>query len=197
MVIVSPPSDKHPRLLLTNPIAAITVLQFKRIFLGELSPPFNFLSLFSPTLHQPWRVNRTPKGQQSSKLSPASVCSRLQVAYIKMFVPKAGGRNTRRRQRTSSDDSVNPPKAKRQRSVLRRPDESPSDTNLGRELAKATPTAPNGDTITPTDQMNDLHISTRVVKQGDGSGNNNEGSIVLVGYLNIFARSFRPSSQKC
>lgn len=113
-----------------------------------------------------------------------------------MFVPKAGGRNTRRRQRTSSDDSVNPPKAKRQRSVLRRPDESPSDTNLGRELAKlATPTAPNGDNITPTDQMNDLHISTRVVKQGDGSGNNNEGSIVLVGYLNIFARSFRPSSQ--
>lgn len=115
-----------------------------------------------------------------------------------MFVPKAGGRNTRRRQRTSSDDSANPPKAKRQRSVLRRPDESPSDTNLGRELAKlATPTAPNGDTITPTDQMNDLHISTRVVKQGDGSGINNEGSIVLVGYLNIFARSFRPSSPKC
>lgn len=144
-------------------------------------------------------MNRTPKGQQSSKLSPASVCSRLQVAYIlKMFVPKAGGRNTRRRQRTSSDDSVNPPKAKRQRSVLRRPDESPSDTNLGRELAKlATPTAPNGDTITPTDQMNDLHISTRVVKQGDGSGINNEGSIVLVGYMNIFARSFRPSSPKC
>ncbi|CAI7642083.1 unnamed protein product [Penicillium glandicola] len=96
-----------------------------------------------------------------------------------MFVPKAGGRNTRRRQRTSSDDSVKPPKAKRQRSVLRRADESPSDTNLGRELAKlATPTAPNGD-IPPTDQMNELNISTRAVKQGDGSGNNNEGTIVL------------------
>ncbi|KAJ5501683.1 Nucleoporin [Penicillium expansum] len=96
-----------------------------------------------------------------------------------MFVPKAGGRNTRRRQRTSSDDSVKPPKAKRQRSVLRRADESPSDTNLGRELAKlATPTAPNAD-ITPTDQMNDLHLSNRVVKQGDGSGINNEGTIVL------------------
>lgn len=104
-----------------------------------------------------------------------------------MFVPKAGGRNTRRRQRTSSDDSVKPPKAKRQRSVLRRPDESPSDTNLGRELAKlATPTAPNGDVV-PTDQMNDLHLSTRVVKQGDGPGNNNEGTIVLVGYLNLCA----------
>ncbi|KAJ5963337.1 Nucleoporin Nup133/Nup155-like [Penicillium vulpinum] len=97
-----------------------------------------------------------------------------------MFVPKASGRNTRRRQRTSSDDSVKPPKAKRQRSVLRRADESPSDTNLGRELAKlATPTAPGGD-ITPTDQMNtELHLSTRAVKQGDGSGNNNEGTIVL------------------
>ncbi|KAJ5150546.1 Nucleoporin N terminal [Penicillium coprophilum] len=97
-----------------------------------------------------------------------------------MFVPKAGGRNTRRRQRTSSDDSVNPPKAKRQRSVLRRPDESPSDTNLGRELAKLpTPTAPNGDT-TPADQINtESHLSTRVVKQGDVPGNNNEGTIVL------------------
>lgn len=100
-----------------------------------------------------------------------------------MFVPKAGGRNTRRRQRTSSDDSVKPPKAKRQRSVLRRPDESPSDTNLGRELAKlATPTTPNGD-IAPTDQMSELHLSTRVVKQGDVSGNNNEGTVVLVGYF--------------
>ncbi|KAJ5193740.1 hypothetical protein N7491_001071 [Penicillium cf. griseofulvum] len=97
-----------------------------------------------------------------------------------MFVPKAGGRNTRRRQRTSSDDSVKPPKAKRQRSVLRRPDESPSDTNLGRELAKLpTPTAPNGD-ITPTDEINtEAHLSARVSKQGDGSGNSNEGTIVL------------------
>jgi nuclear pore complex protein Nup133 len=115
-----------------------------------------------------------------------------------MFVPKAGGRNTRRRQRTSSDDSVKPPKAKRQRSVLRRPDESPSDTNLGRELAKLpTPTAPNGD-ITPTDQINtETHLSARVAKQGDGSGNNSEGTIVLVSYFHIFAHSFKPSSSKC
>ncbi|KAJ5787425.1 hypothetical protein N7457_002415 [Penicillium paradoxum] len=97
-----------------------------------------------------------------------------------MFVPKAGGRNTRRRQRTSSDDSVKPPKAKRQRSVLRRPDESPSDTNLGRELAKrATPTPANVD-ITPADQIkNESQLVFRTVKQGDGPGNNNEGAIVL------------------
>ena len=100
-----------------------------------------------------------------------------------MFVPKAGGRNTRRRQRTSSDDSVKPPKAKRQRSVLRRPDESPSDTNLGRELAKrATPTPSNADNA-PTDQINtESHLLARAAKQGDGIGNNNEGTIVLVGH---------------
>lgn len=106
-----------------------------------------------------------------------------------MFVPKAGGRNTRRRQRTSSDDSVKPPKAKRQRSVLRRPDESPSDTNLGRELAKrATPTPSNADNA-PTDQTNtESHLLARAAKQGDGIGNNNEGTIVLVGY---FSKSLR------
>ena len=116
-----------------------------------------------------------------------------------MFVPKAGGRNTRRRQRTSSDDSVKPPKAKRQRSVLRRPDESPSDTNLGRELTKlATPTAPSDD-ITPTDLMNELHISARGAKQGDGSGNNNEGTIVLVGlsYLCAFLQTLKSKVLTC
>jgi nuclear pore complex protein Nup133 len=97
-----------------------------------------------------------------------------------MFVPKAGGRNTRRRPRTSSDDSVKPPKAKRQRSVLRRPDESPPDTISGREIAKlAASTPPNDDA--PVDPMHtDLHLPTRVAKQCDSLGHNNEGTIVLV-----------------
>ena len=96
-----------------------------------------------------------------------------------MFVPKAGGRSTRRRPRTSSDDSVKPPKAKRQRSVLRRPDEYPSDTKLGREVAQlTTPTPSNGDT--PTDTASDSHIVSRVADQDDTSGNN-EGTVVLVG----------------
>lgn len=114
-----------------------------------------------------------------------------------MFVPKAGGRSTRRRQRTSSDDSVKPPKAKRQRSVLRRPDESPSDSNLGRELAKrATPTPPNVDTAS-TDQTNtELQLAARAAKQGDGPGTNNEGTIVLVGDSHVFARSLMPSISK-
>ena len=95
-----------------------------------------------------------------------------------MFVPKAGGRSTRRRPRTSSDDSVNPPKAKRQRSVLRRPDESPSDTQLGREIAKlTTPTQANGET--PTDSTTDAHPASRTAKQGDMLGNS-EGTVVLV-----------------
>ncbi|CAG8056789.1 unnamed protein product [Penicillium salamii] len=94
-----------------------------------------------------------------------------------MFVPKAGGRSTRRRPRTSSDDSVKPPKAKRQRSVLRRPDESPSDTSLGREVARlSTPTLPNGDT--PTDSASDSHLVSRIAKQGEVSGSN-EGAVVL------------------
>ncbi|CAG8066560.1 unnamed protein product [Penicillium olsonii] len=94
-----------------------------------------------------------------------------------MFVPKAGGRSTRRRPRTSSDDSVKPPKAKRQRSVLRRPDEYPSDTKLGREVAQlTTPTPSNGDT--PTDTASDSHIVSRVADQDDTSGNN-EGTVVL------------------
>jgi nuclear pore complex protein Nup133 len=99
-----------------------------------------------------------------------------------MFVPKTGGRTTRRRQRTSSDDSVKPPKAKRQRSVLRRPDESPSDTNLGREIAKLTSSLPNGDSI-PTDLANtDSNIASRTMKQSDALGNT-EGTIVLVSAL--------------
>jgi nuclear pore complex protein Nup133 len=108
-----------------------------------------------------------------------------------MFVPKAGGRTTRRRQRTSSDDSVKPPKAKRQRSVLRRPDESPSDTNLGREIAKLTSSRPNGDSI-PTDLANtDSHIVSRTVKQS-GALTSNEGTIVLVGGSHLLARLLKP-----
>lgn len=114
-----------------------------------------------------------------------------------MFVPKAGGRNTRRRQRTSSDDSVKPPKAKRQRSVLRRPDESPSDTNLGRELAKRATPAPSNADNAPTDQNNtESHLLARTAKQGDGIGNSNEGTIVLVGYPLKLSRDLsKPQTQ--
>ncbi|KAB8228530.1 putative nuclear pore complex subunit Nup133 [Aspergillus alliaceus] len=54
-----------------------------------------------------------------------------------MFVPKAAIssaaslRNPRRRQRTSSDESVNPPKAKRQRSSLRHDDSEFNSDNQG------------------------------------------------------------------
>lgn len=109
-----------------------------------------------------------------------------------MFVPKAGGRSTRRRPRTSSDDSVKPPKAKRQRSVLRRPDESPSDTSLGREVARlSTPTLPNGDT--PTDPASDSHLVSRITKQGEVSGSN-EGAVVLVS-CDIISQTPRADSQ--
>ncbi|KAJ5757853.1 uncharacterized protein N7511_006547 [Penicillium nucicola] len=96
-----------------------------------------------------------------------------------MFVPKAGGRNTRRRPRTSSDDSVKPPKAKRQRSVLRRPDESPPDSNLGRDIVKLAPSTPNDDNAPADPTTSDLHLPTRLAKHVDGLGHNNEGTIVL------------------
>lgn len=110
-----------------------------------------------------------------------------------MFVPKTGGRSTRRRPRTSSDDSVKPPKAKRQRSVLRRPGESPSDTNLGRDIARFTEfTQSNGDS-TPTDPVTDSQSASRVAKQSNAIGSN-EGTVVLVGSSYVLARLLNSSN---
>ncbi|CAL5874143.1 uncharacterized protein PFLUO_LOCUS8431 [Penicillium psychrofluorescens] len=86
-----------------------------------------------------------------------------------MFVPKAaapGARNTRRRQRTSSDDSVKPPKAKRQRSVLRQKDDSPSDAQLsGLPLS--------GD-VTTDPMETEFHLPLRGSKQTEALKNDKE-----------------------
>lgn len=104
-----------------------------------------------------------------------------------MFVPKTGGRSTRRRPRTSSDDSVKPPKAKRQRSVLRRPGESPPDTKLGRDIARLTElTQSNGDS-THTDPVTDSQSAPQTAKQSNAIGDN-EGTVVLVCGFYVLAR---------
>lgn len=101
-----------------------------------------------------------------------------------MFVPKAaapGARNTRRRQRTSSDDSVKPPKAKRQRSVLRQKDDSPSDAQLsGLPLS--------GD-VTTDPMETEFHLPLRGSKQTEALKNDKEGAILLVSGLCGFSFS--------
>ncbi|KAL2819955.1 Non-repetitive/WGA-negative nucleoporin C-terminal-domain-containing protein [Aspergillus cavernicola] len=77
-----------------------------------------------------------------------------------MFAPKAAAstaslRNPRRRQRTSSGESIKPPNAKRQRSILRQDDKTKTGDITGcnpdyRSLERATSTGPNDADPTPT-----------------------------------------------
>ncbi|KAF3388491.1 Nucleoporin [Penicillium rolfsii] len=99
-----------------------------------------------------------------------------------MFVPKtaATSRNPRRRQRTSSDDSVKPPKAKRQRSVLRQTGDSQA-TSLNhdqREVAEPAISALASEVVT-TPLGAESHLPIRSAKQPEGSANDAEGTVVL------------------
>ncbi|KAJ5655620.1 Nucleoporin Nup133/Nup155-like [Penicillium longicatenatum] len=94
-----------------------------------------------------------------------------------MFVPKSTSRNPRRRPRTSSDDSVKPPKAKRQRSALRQEENSPSaivDHENGREMAESAISFSLSD-----HPDGDLHLPIRGVKPNEEPNNDLEGTIVL------------------
>lgn len=99
---------------------------------------------------------------------------------------KAAGRNPRRRQRTSSDDSVKPPKAKRQRSVLRQTDE-PSSTSLdsggGRDLADPTALSLSDDHGLFKEQVGrGSHLPIRSVKPSESPENEFDGTVVLVSW---------------
>lgn len=101
---------------------------------------------------------------------------------------KAVGRNPRRRQRTGSDDSVKPPKAKRQRSVLRQAGESSSailDLNPardGRDLADpALPSASNDPNVSKERVVGDSHLPIRTAKPSESSKDDSDGTVVLVG----------------
>lgn len=108
----------------------------------------------------------------------------------KMFVPKtaAASRNPRRRQRTSSDDSVKPPKAKRQRSVLRQSGDSQA-TSLNhdqREVAEPSIAIPPSDHDVVTTAIGpESHLPIRSAKQGEGPSSDTDGMVVLVRTLEL------------
>lgn len=108
---------------------------------------------------------------------------------------RAAGRNPRRRQRTSSDDSVNPPKAKRQRSVLRQAGESSTATlnlNHGRELADPAAAPLSNDHDVLKDQVvGDSHLPIRSAKPSESSRDDIDGTVVLVGWPFSYASSPR------
>ena len=98
-----------------------------------------------------------------------------------MFVPRAASRNPRRRPRTSSDDSVKPPKAKRQRSVLRQAGDS-SITSLDRDdiADSVAPVLVNEHDATADAVGVDCHLPIRNTKPSEVSRNDLEGTVVLV-----------------
>ncbi|KAJ5570367.1 uncharacterized protein N7459_009797 [Penicillium hispanicum] len=100
-----------------------------------------------------------------------------------MFVRKTAIRTSRRRQRTSSDDSVKPPKAKRQRSALRQADDCLSadvSYGYGPETADFTASALSKDDELSTDHTStDSHLPTRSSKPNDGTKIDPDGAILL------------------
>lgn len=100
-----------------------------------------------------------------------------------MFVPKGAARNPRRRQRTSSDDSVKPPQAKRQRSVLRQAGDSPlSNVNNDTDLVEPVASVSLED-FNPPDPAGDSPFLSRSTKTNDGTKNRLEGTLLLVCYV--------------
>jgi hypothetical protein len=106
-----------------------------------------------------------------------------------MFVPRAASRNPRRRPRTSSDDSVKPPKAKRQRSVLRQAGDSPI-TNLHRDdiAESAAPVIVNEHDATADAAGLDCHLPIRNTKPSEGLKNDLEGTVALVSATSVSSR---------
>ena len=110
-----------------------------------------------------------------------------------MFVPKTTPSltgsllNPRRRQRTGSDESVNPPKAKRQRSVLRQDDFHGNQSQDGVSEAQPgfseyqVPAEPDGSNSIPADRASmERQIVIRGPKMAEQRDNNLEGEAILV-----------------
>lgn len=117
-----------------------------------------------------------------------------------MFVPKtaAASRNPRRRPRTS-DESVKPPRAKRQRSVLRQAGDSHA-TSLNhdqREVAEPSIIVPAADyEVATTPIGTESRLPIRGPKQAEGPSHDAEGTVVLVRTLELppFASQLRGQS---
>lgn len=99
-----------------------------------------------------------------------------------MFAPRAA-RLSRRRQRTSSDDSVGPPKAKRQRSVLRQSGDTTAASlarDNGVEVQTATSALSNDHGLATDSTGLESHLPIRGAKQTEGSKGDSEGAVTLV-----------------
>ncbi|KAJ5099212.1 hypothetical protein N7532_006213 [Penicillium argentinense] len=97
-----------------------------------------------------------------------------------MFVPRAT-RGSRRRQRTGSDDSNGPPKAKRQRSVLRQSGDTTSASlkDNGAEIQPAAAAQSNDYDLAMDPTGGDLHLPFRGAKPSEGPKADSEGTVVL------------------
>lgn len=98
-----------------------------------------------------------------------------------MFAPRAA-RLSRRRQRTSSDDSVGPPKAKRQRSVLRQSGDTTAASlarDNGVEVQTATSALSNDHDLATDPTGLNSHLPIRGAKQTEGSKGDSEGAVTL------------------
>ncbi|KAJ6107930.1 hypothetical protein N7523_009253 [Penicillium sp. IBT 18751x] len=88
-----------------------------------------------------------------------------------MFVPRAASRNPRRRPRTSSEDSVKPPKAKRQRSVLRQVgDSNVTSLNQDDKEDSVAPILVNEHDATADALGVDCHLPIRNTKPSEHGG---------------------------
>lgn len=101
-----------------------------------------------------------------------------------MFAPRAA-RTSRRRQRTSSDDSVGPPKAKRQRSVLRQSGDTTAASLLRDNAAEAqsATSALSNDHDLATDPTGLESLPIRGAKPSEASKGDSEGAVALVSQM--------------
>lgn len=95
-------------------------------------------------------------------------------------------RNPRRRQRTSSDDSVKFPKAKRQRSALRQDTFDPPDVATlgdGEHVSESSQQSASVEEsgITSSEDVFQRQLTLRGPKKTEKSGDNVDGTVILVG----------------
>lgn len=99
-------------------------------------------------------------------------------------------RNPRRRQRTSSDDSVKLPKAKRQRSVLRQDTFDPPDIAALRDGERVSQPSQQSasveeSSITSNEDVFQRQLTIRGPKKTEKSGDSVDGTVILVGPLRL------------
>lgn len=104
-----------------------------------------------------------------------------------MFLPRSAGsqRNPRRRQRTSSDDSVKPPRAKRQRSTLGQKAPDSSSENLADRLRNDAPDHPTPITDETEDTFSEgpaahNQLPIRSLKKAEKREDDIDGTVLLV-----------------